>query len=212
MFGRPKNPYNKEYATGGACGGDAGMVASQSTGLALSVDMNGDARYPASSCGVACFKPTSTRMSSFGIPSPTKYSPVVKPVLSPMARSVKDITHLLKCLWDSKLTETYFDRSLSQLGFNASLWSEDQKKPLRIGFYFDDGFHDCSHSSRQALLLVKTSLEDQGHTLIDFTWPSMRELLETYLAIEGSAGGLRDYTEKALQGERVVEEREGMVE
>ncbi len=28
IWGRAKNPHNKEYTTGGACGGDAGLVAS----------------------------------------------------------------------------------------------------------------------------------------------------------------------------------------
>jgi hypothetical protein len=52
---------------------------------------------------------------------------------------------------------------------------------------------------RQALLLVKSSLEAQGYTLIEFTLGAqpeqniLREMLETAWRIEGAAGGLKGY-------------------
>lgn len=70
---------------------------------------------------------------------------------------------------------------------------------------------------RQALLLVKSSLEAQGYTLIEFTLGAqpeqdiLREMLETAWKIEGAAGGLKGYKNKALQGERPVEERQRQI-
>jgi Asp-tRNA(Asn)/Glu-tRNA(Gln) amidotransferase A subunit family amidase len=116
-----------------------------------------------------------------------------------MSRSVKDITHLLTCLWDSQITEAHYDRSLIPQPFNADLWGHEEKRPFRIGYYFDDGIHECSHPMRQALLLVKSSLEAQGYTLIEFTLgaqpeqDTLREMLETTWRIEGAAGGLNEY-------------------
>jgi amidase len=199
IYGQPKNPHNKEYSTGGSCGGEAGLVATQSVGMGLGVDLYGDAKYPASCCGLACFRPTSTRISNQGIPSATRSSPLVKPVISPISRSVKDITHLLTCLWDSQITETHFDRSIIPQPFDAGLWGHEEKRPFRIGYYFDDGIHECSHPMREALLLVKSSLEAQGYTLIEFTLgaqpeqETLREMLETAWRIEGAAGGLNGY-------------------
>ena len=102
-------------------------------------------------------------------------------------------------MWDSQITETHFDRSIIPQPFDAGLWRHEEKRPFRIGYYFDDGIHECSHSMREALLLVKSSLEAQGYTLIEFTLgaepeqETLREMLETAWRIEGAAGGLNGY-------------------
>jgi Asp-tRNA(Asn)/Glu-tRNA(Gln) amidotransferase A subunit family amidase len=103
LWGRALNPYNKDFSTGGSCGGEAGLVATLSSTIGLAIDQFGDARYPASCCGVVAFKPTSNRMSSIGISHPGIRSSLCKPVVSPIARSVKDIIYLLRCLWDSQV-------------------------------------------------------------------------------------------------------------
>jgi amidase len=54
-------------STGGACRGEAGLVATHSVGIGIAIDQYGDARYPAACCGVVAFKPTSSRMSQIGI-------------------------------------------------------------------------------------------------------------------------------------------------
>jgi len=128
--------------------------------MGFGVDLYGEARYPASCCGLACFRPTSSRVSQRGIPTVTRVSPLVKPVISPMSRSVKDITHVMECLWNSKVTENHLDRTIVAQGFNSDLWtSKEEKRPFTIGYYFDDGIHECSHPLKQSLLLVKSSLE-----------------------------------------------------
>ena len=95
LWGRAHNPHKKDFSTGGSCGGEAGLVASNSIGFGLAVDQFGDARYPAASCGVVAFKPTSNRMPSMGLSIPSYRAPICKPVVTPIARSVKDISHVL---------------------------------------------------------------------------------------------------------------------
>ena len=111
------------------------------------------------------------------------------------------------------MTEKCLDRSIIPQGFDSELWtSKEELRPLRIGYYFDDGIHECSYPLKQGLLLVKSTLEAQGHTLIEFTLgaqpfqETIREILETAWSIEGSAG-LQTYLDKALQGERPIEEK-----
>lgn len=123
IWGRASNPHNKLFSTGGACGGEAGLVASNSVGIGLAVDQYGDARYPAACCGIVAFKPTSSRMSNVGISHVAFRSQVCKPVVTPMARSVKDVTHILKSLWDSKIQSIY-DKSVTPLKFNAEYWNQ----------------------------------------------------------------------------------------
>lgn len=117
IWGRSLNPHNKEFSTGGSCGGEAGLVASHSICIGLAVDQFGDARYPAACCGVVAFKPTSSRISSIGVTYPSYRTPICKPVVTPIARKVKDISYILKCLWDSEV-QLIYDKSLSPLKFN----------------------------------------------------------------------------------------------
>ena len=116
-WGRALNPHNKEFSTGGACGGEAGLVASNSIGIGLAVDVFGDARYPAACCGVVAFKPTSKRMSQVGVSHASTRQAVCQAVVTPIARSVKDISCLLKALWDSK-GQSLYDKAVCSLPFN----------------------------------------------------------------------------------------------
>lgn len=59
--------------------------------------------------------------------------------------------------------------------------------------------------------MVKTALEEQGHTLIEFKTSGMSEALTSAYTILNSGGQFRDYTEKALQGEKPLEERARML-
>jgi len=67
IWGRAIHPIKKDFSTGGACGGEAGLVSTFSVGIGFGVDVFGDMRYPAVCCGVCAFKPTSKRMSSIGV-------------------------------------------------------------------------------------------------------------------------------------------------
>lgn len=134
------------------------------------MDQFGDARLPAACCGVFSFKPTSSRMSSVGIHTMTPRSPICNPVVSPIARSVKDIIYLLRCVWDSK-TQLIYDKTVTNQAYNPDYLSEQMKpRALTIGYYFDDGLiGEVSEANRQAVLLVKNALELQGHTLLEFS-------------------------------------------
>ncbi|TNV73302.1 hypothetical protein FGO68_gene179 [Halteria grandinella] len=217
LYGRALNPHNKDFSTGGSCGGEAGLVASNSIGIGFGVDWFGDARYPAACCGVAAFKPTSGRMSEVGVGTAGITSPLCKGVVTPMARSVKDISYVLRALWDSKVQQIY-DKSVSPLKFNNTLWKQDPPKKMTIGYYFDDGLVDISEANRQALLIVKSALEEQGHTLVELSLCSgprgvafFAEGVPLSYKVHGARGEMREYVE-SLQGEKPIEERQRVLE
>lgn len=118
LWGRAANPHKKEFSTGGACGGEAALVSTFCVGMGIAVDRAGDARYPAACCGVVAFKPTSSRVSEHGISADEIVNDLVKPVITPIARSVKDIIHLFRCLWDSR-AQSQYDFTVSPLKFRA---------------------------------------------------------------------------------------------
>ena len=57
-----------------------------------------------------------------------------------------------------------YDKSVRRLSFNKV-----EKRRLTIGYFFDDGLVDISEANRQAVLVVKAALEEQGHTLVEFS-------------------------------------------
>ena len=57
-----------------------------------------------------------------------------------------------------------YDKSVRRLFFNKV-----EKRRLTIGYFFEDGLVDISEANRQAVLVVKAALEEQGHTLVEFS-------------------------------------------
>lgn len=57
MWGVTRNPWNREFTPGGSSGGSAASLAAGSTTLATGSDIGGSIRIPASTCGLAGFKP-----------------------------------------------------------------------------------------------------------------------------------------------------------
>jgi len=95
VFGQTRNPLNQNFRCGGSSGGDAGLVAARCVVSSLGTDIGGSIRNPAACCGIYGLKPTSKRVSMFGMTPPTKLRfnlpPYLTQVIGPLSSSVDDL-------------------------------------------------------------------------------------------------------------------------
>jgi aspartyl-tRNA(Asn)/glutamyl-tRNA(Gln) amidotransferase subunit A len=93
-FGAIHNPCNPEHIPGGSSGGSGAAVASEMVFMAMGSDTGGSIRIPASFCGTVGLKPTSGRVSRYGV-MPLDFS---LDHMGPLTRSVRDAAITLQAI------------------------------------------------------------------------------------------------------------------
>ena len=89
-----RNPWDRDYFTGGSSSGSAAAVAAGFMPAALGTDTGGSVRGPASLCGLVGMKPTYGRVSRTGV-LPLSYS---LDTVGPLTRTVEDNAVLLNAI------------------------------------------------------------------------------------------------------------------
>lgn len=90
----PRNPWDRDYFTGGSSSGSAAAVAAGFLPAALGTDTGGSVRGPASLCGLVGMKPTYGRVSRAGV-IPLAYS---LDTVGPLTRTVEDNALVLNAI------------------------------------------------------------------------------------------------------------------
>src|SRR5579863_5053120 len=93
-FGTIRNPRDPERIPGGSSGGSGAAVASEMVFMAMGSDTGGSIRIPASFCGTVGLKPTSGRVSRYGV-MPLDFS---LDHMGPLARSARDAAATLQAI------------------------------------------------------------------------------------------------------------------
>ncbi|KAM3876160.1 fatty-acid amide hydrolase 1 [Diretmus argenteus] len=162
IYGRTLNPHNLKKTPGGSSGGEGALIGGGGSLLGMGSDIGGSIRIPASFCGICGFKPTAGRLSS-----------QVLSTTGPMARDVDSLALCMQALLcDHMFT---LDPVVPPIPFNLQVYQSS--RPLRIGYYENDGFLQPSPSMARGFREVKALLESAGHTLVPYAPPRVRYAL-----------------------------------
>jgi aspartyl-tRNA(Asn)/glutamyl-tRNA(Gln) amidotransferase subunit A len=93
-LGHCRNPWQRDYITGGSSSGSGSSVGARANFIALGSDTGGSIRLPAHFCGVAGLKPTYGRVSRAGA-MPLAFS---LDTVGPLARTVEDVALAMQAI------------------------------------------------------------------------------------------------------------------
>lgn len=173
-YGPTLNPYDKTRVSGGSSGGSAAAIASGLIQMALGSDTGGSIRCPASYCGIVGLKPTYGCISRYGL---IAYSNSFEQI-GPMGKTINDVEKLYSVI-------SKYDRKDSTCSKREeyTLDKEINDKKKIIGLpkeYFDSGVDpQISDLIKKAV----SKLEDDGHTVIECTLPSLKYALAAYYVV-----------------------------
>lgn len=182
LYGRTNNPWNLERSPGGSSGGQSAIIAAGGAPLGLATDIGGSIRVPATSCGIAGFKPTAGRTPDAGrYSSPIGQQAIVSQV-GVLARTVGDVHLGLEIINNGPHPQ---DLPVPPLGNPAEV---DISK-LRIGFYSDDGTFKPAPAVARAVKEAANLLQSQGATVVPWTPPDAGAALKLFYGIMSADGG-----------------------
>ncbi|XP_018430069.1 PREDICTED: vitamin D3 hydroxylase-associated protein-like [Nanorana parkeri] len=187
IYGYTMNPHNVAKGASGSSGGEGALIGGGASLLGFGTDLAGSIRLPSSFCGIAGFKPTPTRLSMRG----------VRPSVDGMTAGRLPRVLAMRALLCDEMFR--LDPNVPPIYFNEEVYSGH--KPLRIGYYEEDGFFLPSPGMRRVLLETKKLLEEAGHQLVPFRPPRVDRAYQMYLksALFGDGGKtLADKFEKNI--------------
>uniref|UniRef100_W5M8Y6 Fatty-acid amide hydrolase 1 n=1 Tax=Lepisosteus oculatus TaxID=7918 RepID=W5M8Y6_LEPOC len=173
IFEQTLNPCNLHKTPGGSSGGEGALIGAGGSILGLGTDIGGSIRIPSSFCGICGFKPTSGRLSARGLASCCYGQKSVLSSVGPMARDTDSLALCMRAL----LCDHMFalDPTVPPLPFDEQVYASS--RPLRVGYYENDGNLMPSPSMSRALRETKVLLEEAGHTLVPFLPPRLDSVL-----------------------------------
>jgi len=175
-FGPARNPWNRDYVTGGSSGGSAACVAARQAVASLGTDTGGSIRQPASHCGVVGLKPTYGRVSRYGV---IAYASSLDQV-GPLTRDVEDCALLLGVVaGHDPADSTSIHRDVPD--YCATL--RDGVAGMRLGLpreYFIDGLDpEVKQTVEKAIAVYK----DLGAEIVEVSLPHTQYAVACYYLI-----------------------------
>lgn len=182
-FGAVRNPWNRDCIPGGSSGGSGAAVSSGMVFMAMGSDTGGSIRIPAAYCGTVGLKPTSGRVSRYGV-MPLDFS---LDHMGPLTRSVRDAAIVLEAIagYDSR------DDTSSPRRVDTYLPPKHAAIPgLRIGWPTNFFFDHCHPSVLAGVESMSQAARQLGARIVPVRVPdieAMNAVSRVILLSEASA-------------------------
>lgn len=194
-FGPVRNPNNLSKMSGGSSSGSAAAVSADLCYGALGTDTSGSIRIPASFCGIVGMKPTSGRVSKYGV-FPMSW---ILDHVGPMTKSVEDNALVLNALIGNDPKDPYsvfkdkedFTRYLHK-GITGTVIG------IPSTFYFEQLESEVQQEINKALTIFK----ELGATIREIDIPDLTKITEAqHVILKSDAyavheSRLREYPEQ----------------
>ena len=211
IWGRAKNPWDKNRTVGGSSGGEGGLIAARCSPLGIGSDIAGSIRIPALFCGVYGLKPSFDRVSIKGhqILAPSFAGQInVKTSVGPIGRSIDDLNLMMQSLLDEKTWSNKGSGVKDQL-INVKFWNKkivyQGVKKSRIGVFRTSDFFGTSKSNKRALNEVVQILKNKGHEIIEIDDLPIIESFKIFFQLITAEGDAR-FIKDVSNGEKIIAE------
>lgn len=169
-YGPTKNPWNKEFVSGGSSSGSAAAVSSNMSLISLGSDTGGSTRQPANFCNLVGLKPTYGAISRYGVIAMSSSLDTV----GSFAHTVDDI-------------EIMFDVLRGEDGLDGTVKNfvkPEIKKKFKLGIakeFFMDGL---DKEVEQMINEVKKTYEKIGVEVVELSLPHTKYMVPVYYIIQ----------------------------
>ncbi|CZR62169.1 related to Acetamidase [Phialocephala subalpina] len=164
VFGRTRNPRNRDLTTGGSSGGESALISFRGSFIGVGTDIGGSIRHPCSFTGLYGLRPSHGRVSYQKVANTFLGQEAVRSCAGPMCRSVDDIKLFMKSLAAQK--PWLYDPQSVPLPWREEL--EVLPEKLCFGFGMGDGRVMPTPPLKRAMEMTKAALLAAGHGVIEF--------------------------------------------
>uniref|UniRef100_T1IZV1 Amidase domain-containing protein n=1 Tax=Strigamia maritima TaxID=126957 RepID=T1IZV1_STRMM len=209
IYGETVNPHCKDRIPGGSSCGEGALIGLGGSLIGLGTDVGGSLRIPAAMCGIYSIKPTQNRLSGLGVKKTIEGLTGLHDCPGLLAREMQALVVVFRAL----VTVTMFqaDPRVVPLTFQKDLFNI--QRPLRIGYYDDDGCITPTPGCRRAVYVAKGALEKMGHEVTCFTVPQVEKAFELTMSLFAADGGKsinkmlenEPYVSKTFSGKGLLE-------
>ena len=204
IAGTPRNPWNREYITGGSSSGPGAAVAARFVHGALGSDTGGSIRLPAACCGLVGLKPTYGRVSRHGA-MPLSFT---LDHIGPLTRGVADAALMLRVIaGHDPLDPTSSNRPVPDYTKVLDRGVKGLRVATPENYFFDDTTAEVADLTRRSLDV----LADLGAEIVPVRLPESindaNALNLLIIAVEGAAAHGRWLRERREDYGRLTHDR-----
>jgi Asp-tRNA(Asn)/Glu-tRNA(Gln) amidotransferase A subunit family amidase len=158
LHGRTSNPWGLDRTPGGSSGGESAAIAAGCSAGGIGSDGGGSIRVPAHFTGICGLKPTPGRIPATGHQPPCLGPFCLIGVVGPMARTVHDLYEMFRVIAGPD--------SGDPMAAPVPVRSLDEAlgdRPIRVGFFEDDGRTMVTAETRLAVRAAADAAARAGH-------------------------------------------------